>query len=175
MFAKFSRLILGLSLVLCFGQVVEAQSIPSPAVAQQMLQNDPSLLGRLQQMMSQSGMTADQVRARLRAQGYPESMLDQYLPGGHPDSTAVPADETFSALRALGVADPNSVDSLASAARARRQMRAHEDSAFVDSLQLAIQNDTTRAALRSLLTLPLLAARAGRQRLSSLRIGVVQG
>src|SRR3569833_4268966 len=117
MFAKFSRLILGFSIVLCFGQVVEAQSIPTPAVAQQMLRNDPSLLGRLQQMMTQSGLTADQVRARLRAQGYPESLLDQYLPGSRADSTTVPSDATFTALRALGVAESAVDDSLANTAR----------------------------------------------------------
>src|SRR3954447_2716739 len=112
MFAKFSRLILGFGLFLCIGQAAGAQSIPSPAQAQQMLANDPSLLGRLQQMMAQSGMTADQVRARLRAAGYPESMLNQYLPGGQSDSSAVPTEETFTALRALGVGDSSAVDSL---------------------------------------------------------------
>src|SRR3569833_3956276 len=112
MYAKFSRLILGFSIVLCFGQVVEAQSIPTPAVAQQMLRNDPSLLGRLQQMMTQSGLTADQVRARLRAQGYPESLLDQYLPGATADSTGVPGADVFAAVRALGIGDSTTVDSL---------------------------------------------------------------
>ena len=152
MFDKLSRLALGSAVLLCCAQVLEAQTLPSPAQAQQMLRNDPSLLGRLQQMMTQSGLTADQVRSRLRAQGYPESLLDQYLPGGRADSTGVPAEETFTALRALGVADSSVVDSLAAAARARRMARAHEDSAFVDTLQRAIQNDTTRAALRALLS-----------------------
>jgi protein involved in polysaccharide export with SLBB domain len=152
MFDRFSRLLVGSAVLLCCGQALAAQAIPSPAQAQQMLRNDPSLLGRLQQMMAQSGLTADQVRARLRAQGYPESLLDQYLPGSAMDSTSIPAEETFTALRALGVADSSLVDSLASAARARRMARAREDSAFVDTLQRAIKNDTTRAALRALLS-----------------------
>ena len=29
-----------------------------------------------------SGLTPEQIRARLRAEGYPEDLLDQYLPGG---------------------------------------------------------------------------------------------
>jgi polysaccharide export outer membrane protein len=152
MLAKLSRLFVGFAFLLCCGQALSAQTLPSPAVAEQMLRNDPSLLGRLQQMMAQSGLTADQVRTRLRAQGYPESLLDQYLPGGRPDTTNVPPDEAFTALRALGVADSSVVDSLASAARARRTVRVRQDSAFIDTLQRAIQNDTTRAALRALLS-----------------------
>ena len=83
---------------------------------------------------------------------YLPPMLDQYLPGGKPDSTSIPADETFTALRALGVADTTLVDSLAGAARARRMMRARQDSAFVDTLQRAIKDDSTRAAVRALLS-----------------------
>src|SRR5436309_923658 len=46
-----------------------AAQIPTPAQAQQLLQ--------------QSGLTPDQIRARLRASGYPDSLLDAYLgPGG---------------------------------------------------------------------------------------------
>ncbi|HEY4304165.1 MAG TPA: SLBB domain-containing protein [Gemmatimonadaceae bacterium] len=152
MIAKLGRVVLGSVLFLSLAQLASAQTLPSPAQAAQMLQNDPSLLGRLQQMMAQSGMTTDQVRQRLRAAGYPESLLDQYLPGGQADSTALPAEETFTAIRALGIGDSSSVDSLSSIARARRAAKAHADSVFVDSLQLAIQNDTTRSALRSILT-----------------------
>ena len=63
---------------------------PTPAQAQQMLQNNPALLQQLRQRIMTSGLTPDQVRARLRAEGYPESLLDAYLPGatGVPDSTA---------------------------------------------------------------------------------------
>src|SRR6185503_4259499 len=88
-------------------------SIPSPAQAQQMMQSDPGMLQRLQQMLQSSGLTPDQVRDRLRAAGYPDSLLDQYLPGGKgADSTAFPGDEVFAALRTLGVGDSTSLDSL---------------------------------------------------------------
>src|ERR1700755_3284454 len=67
-----------------------AQQIPSPAQAQQMLRQDPGLINRLQQMMQSSGLTPDQVRDRLRAAGYPDSLLNAYLPGGNADSAPVP-------------------------------------------------------------------------------------
>ena len=128
-----------------------AQVIPSPAQAQQMLQDNPALIGRLQQMLQSSGMTADQIRARLRAQGYPEALLDQYLPGGHGDSTLAPGDDVFAAVRALGIADSLSLDSLRFSARSTRRMKAQADSAFLDTLQRALANDTTAEAIRTLL------------------------
>src|SRR5437868_7409746 len=79
----------------------------NPAQAQQMLQNNPALLQQLRQRILTSGLTPDQVRARLRAEGYPENLLDAYLPG----STATAADlgtpnpQVFSAITALGIAD----------------------------------------------------------------------
>ena len=79
---------------------------PSPAQAQQMLQNNPALLQQLRQKIMTSGLTPDQVRARLRAEGYPETLLDAYLPGatGIADSTAT-TPEVFSAISQLGIAD----------------------------------------------------------------------
>ena len=72
----------------------------NPAQAQQMLQNNPAMLQQLRQRIMTSGLTPDQVRARLRAEGYPESLLDAYLPG----STATDAGhaEPAGILRAYG-------------------------------------------------------------------------
>jgi protein involved in polysaccharide export with SLBB domain len=128
-----------------------AQQIPSPAQAQQMLQQDPSLAARLQDMMKSSGLTPEQVRERLRAQGYPDSLLDQYLPGAAGDSTLVPGAEVFAAVRALGIGDSTALDSMSMRAQARRRVRARADSAFLDTLQHALQDDSTRAALRAVL------------------------
>jgi protein involved in polysaccharide export with SLBB domain len=79
---------------------------PTPAQAQQMLQNNPALLQQLRQRILTSGLTPDQVRARLRAEGYPEDLLDAYLPDarGAPDST-VAQDDVFNAIAQLGIAD----------------------------------------------------------------------
>ena len=84
---------------------------PSAAQAQQMLQN-PVLLQQLRQRIMASGLTPDQVRARLRAEGYPETLLDAYLPGGSsaPDTGNTAA--VFSAITRLGIADTTEVDLL---------------------------------------------------------------
>jgi protein involved in polysaccharide export with SLBB domain len=84
---------------------------PTTDQAQQMLQNNPALLQQLKQRIVTSGMTPDQVRARLRAAGYPDNLLDAYLNGGSPDSTAS-TEDVFSAVRQLGIADSADVDFL---------------------------------------------------------------
>lgn len=131
---------------------VHAQQVPPPAQAQQMLQNNPALIARLQQMMQTSGLTPDQVRDRLRAQGYPESLLDQYLPGTtRGDSTAAPGEDVFAAVRALGIADPTTIDSLSRLDRGRRRAQVQSDSAFRDTVQVALADNSTRAAIRMVL------------------------
>ncbi len=150
MSAKLLRPFLGIALLIASAHVGLAQTLPSPAEAQELLQN-PAMVARLQQMVQSSGLTPDQIRERLKAQGYPESLLDQYLPGGSGDSTAVPGTDVFAAVRALGLADSSSVDSLSIAARRHRAVTARTDSAFMDTLQRALRDDSTRAAIRSLL------------------------
>ena len=65
---------------------------PNGDAAQQMLQN-PALLQQLRQKLLTSGLTPDQVRARLRAEGYPENLLDAYLPGSTTSRTNRPYPE----------------------------------------------------------------------------------
>ncbi|MDQ6872739.1 MAG: hypothetical protein M3037_12170, partial [Gemmatimonadota bacterium] len=86
---------------------------PTPTQAQQMLQNNPALLQQLRQKIMTSGLTPDQVRARLRAQGYPENLLDAYLPGGSgtADTTAT-TEDVFAAISQLGIADTTEIDLL---------------------------------------------------------------
>jgi polysaccharide biosynthesis/export protein len=138
-------------LVVLLSAAAHAQQIPSPAQAQQMLRNDPSLIGRLQQMMQSSGLTPDQVRERLKASGYPDSLLDAYLPGGRVDTTMTPGADIFAAVRALGIGDSTLVDSLTRNARINRRDHARADSLFLDTLQRALRNDTTAKAIRVLL------------------------
>ncbi|MEA2763352.1 MAG: hypothetical protein QOD47_2636, partial [Gemmatimonadaceae bacterium] len=91
---------------------VSAQN-PSPAQAQQMLQTNPALVQQLRQKIMTSGLTPDQVRARLRAEGYPETLLDAYLSGstGVADSTAT-TEDVFNAIGQLGLADTTEIDLL---------------------------------------------------------------
>jgi polysaccharide export outer membrane protein len=56
-----------------------AQARPTPEQARALLQARPDLIARLRQ--STAGMSRDQIRARLRAEGYPEDLLDAYISG----------------------------------------------------------------------------------------------
>jgi protein involved in polysaccharide export with SLBB domain len=125
-------------------------AMPTPAQAAAALQN-PGLAGQVQQMVQGSGLTPDQIRQRLEAQGYPSSLLDQYLPGATADSTAVPGQDVFAAVRALGLGDSLKVDSLSLRARTTHKLRVANDSAFLDTVAHAIKDDSTRAALRTFL------------------------
>ena len=89
----------------------------SASQAQQMLQSNPELLNQLRSRIMSSGLTPDQVRERLRAEGYPENLLDAYLQGGdNSGAAAVPGtgtqDDVFGAMSALGIADTVDVSSL---------------------------------------------------------------
>jgi len=96
-----------------------AAQLPSPQQAQQMLQSNPALVEQLRQRIMTSGMTPDQVRERLRAEGYPENLLDAYLPNtaatgsatGGAGTTGNPLD-VFAAVKELGVADTTNFDLL---------------------------------------------------------------
>ncbi|HVF39505.1 MAG TPA: SLBB domain-containing protein [Gemmatimonadaceae bacterium] len=92
----------------------------SASQAQQMLESNPALLQQLRSRILSSGLTPDQVRARLRAEGYPETLLDAYLPGGSLSSGTDPAtagptgsqDDIFGAISALGIVDTVDATSL---------------------------------------------------------------
>ena len=71
-----------------------------------MLRAKPEVLTQVQQRLRASGLSQSQVRARLRAAGYPESLLDQVMPGGNARSaTPAASDSMVSALRSLGIVD----------------------------------------------------------------------
>src|SRR5690242_21386974 len=64
--------------------VVEAQvpsTKPTPEQARILLQTRPDLVQQLRERMLSSGMSPEQIRARLRGEGYPEDLLDAYMPG----------------------------------------------------------------------------------------------
>ena len=84
---------------------------PTPEQAQILLQTRPDLVAQLRQRFATSGLTAEQVRARLRAEGYPENLLDAYLPGMTGDAPPL-TDDVFAAVRALGVADSADVEAM---------------------------------------------------------------
>ena len=74
-----------------------------------MLQQNPALLEQLRQRILTSGLTPDQVRARLRAEGYPENLLDAYLPGGATSDSTANQEDVLCAITQLGIADSTEV------------------------------------------------------------------
>ena len=93
-------------------QVRPGQQLPSPDQARNLLQNQPDLVRQLRDKLAQSGMTEDQIRARLRAAGYPENFLDQYLAGADTSLAVRPGPRTLDAVQALGILSPREADSL---------------------------------------------------------------
>ena len=77
---------------------------PTPDQAQMLLQTRPDLVAQLRQRFATSGLTRDQIHDRLRAEGYPEDLLDPYLPGVT-GTAPLPTSDVFRAVQALGVAD----------------------------------------------------------------------
>ena len=108
-------------IALCFAAMPAlAQQRPSPQEAEAMLKANPDLAAQIRARLQTSGLTPDQVRARLREEGYPENLLDAYLtPGATSDTTAVPPATLAAALRALSV-QPDSADFQAAGSRVDR-------------------------------------------------------
>ena len=124
------------------GQLPNGQQLPSPQEAEELLRTQPALVEQLRQRLEQSGLTPDQVRARLRAAGYPDSMLDQYLPGADTTQAATVGPRTLEAVQALGVLSAREADSL----HQTDSLRVMSDSVqhLIDSLRL-VRADSLRA------------------------------
>ena len=78
---------------------------PTEQQVQTALQTRPDLVSALRSRINSSGMSADQIRARLKAAGYSESLLDAYLPGSTATAPAQPAEDVMRAVRFLGLVD----------------------------------------------------------------------
>jgi len=63
-----------------------------------MIQEDPA---RVRQLLLQSGLSEDEIRARLASMGYPPTILDEFLAGGGIDSDEAQA--AITGLERLGV------------------------------------------------------------------------
>ena len=85
---------------------------PTTDQAQTLLQTRPDLVAQLRQRFASSGLTREQVHARLRAEGYPEDLLDAYLPGMGATTPPPLTSDVFSAVRALGIADSADIAAL---------------------------------------------------------------
>jgi protein involved in polysaccharide export with SLBB domain len=110
----------------------EAQR-PTPEQAREILLTRPDLVRQLRERIGASGLTPDQIRARLRAAGYPENLLDDYLSGADTTRPVRPTAGTFEAIRLLGIASTEELDSLQLAGGIPDSMVV--DSLFADSLE----------------------------------------
>jgi polysaccharide export outer membrane protein len=102
MFLSVRRILSALACALPVAPAVAQR--PNTEQAQQLLAR-PELVAQLRQQLLQSGLSAEQVRARLRAQGYPENLLDPYLPGTMSPGRDSVSSSVLAALRALGFAE----------------------------------------------------------------------
>jgi len=93
-------------------QVAPGQQLPTPDQAREALQNQPQMVERLRQRLLESGLTPDQVRSRLRASGYPENLLDDYLMGADTTRRVRPGPRTMEAVQSLGILSEQETDSL---------------------------------------------------------------
>src|SRR5215831_1284241 len=112
-----------LAIALCCAALeVSAQQRPSPQDAEALLKANPDLAAQIRDRIQNSGMTPDQVRARLRAEGYPENLLDAYLgPANTPDTSAASPAAVAAALRVLNVQNDSAAgDTLAKRAPTNR-------------------------------------------------------
>jgi polysaccharide biosynthesis/export protein len=130
------------SLVAQVPQVQPGQQLPTPDQARRALQNQPELVTQLRQRLLESGLTPDQVRSRLRAAGYPENLLDEYLVGADTTRQVRPGSKTLEAVSALGILSDTEADSL----QVQDSMMVLSDSlrALLDSLQF-VKADSARA------------------------------
>src|SRR5258705_11141049 len=75
---------------------------PSAAQVQQALQAQPGLGDMVRTRIAQSGLTPEQIRARLTAGGYPATLLDPYL-SASTAAVTTPGQQELAALQALGL------------------------------------------------------------------------
>ena len=102
---------------------LSAQQLPPPDQARRILETRPDLIAQLRREIASSGLTADQIRSRLRAAGYPEDLLDAYVgprrPGLDSARTEVASAEVLDAMAALGIGDTVDTSELRQVLRGR--------------------------------------------------------
>src|SRR5437879_2346570 len=96
-----------LSVVTLHRAVAQNPPLPPPSQAQgalqQAVQQNPGLPDIIRQRILQSGLSAEQVRARLAASGYPSNLLDAYLSGAVSGGQLPAGALELAAIQALGV------------------------------------------------------------------------
>jgi protein involved in polysaccharide export with SLBB domain len=129
-----------------------AQQLPSPDQAKTLLATRPDLVAALYREIAGSGLTPDQIHAKLRAAGYPEDLLDGYigaggsggqLPGRDSLSAAMPTEDMLDAISDLGLADTVRTAALRTAIRARNSAMTGRDRSRMGRDSLGRPNQLT--------------------------------
>src|SRR2546428_14069656 len=94
-------------LMLIAAPVSGGGQVPPPSQAQrapqQPVQQNPGLTDVIRQRILQSGLTPEQVRARLAASGYPSNLLDAHLSGTVSGAVLPASAPQLPAIHALGM------------------------------------------------------------------------
>jgi len=132
---------------LCAGVALPARAqLPTPSQQPAAVPSqgaDQSGLGALiRQRIQQSGLTADEIRARLRAAGYPETAIDAYLgTGAAGQQLPTPSAQTLRAATAAGLGDFGLATDTLNALR-RVVVLSQGDSILLDSLGFVLGRDS---------------------------------
>lgn len=122
---------------------------PTPEQARILLQTRPDLVQQLRERMLSSGLTPEQIRARLREEGYPENLLDAYMPGSRVDSIP-PSATVLRAVQELGIADSTELangfttDTLFDSLGVARRRSGIIDMSILSRIQSPYRPDTIR-------------------------------
>src|SRR5205814_754661 len=148
--------VLSVAVIFAAPVAIQAQGQPGrPTQAQaQGAMTDPAIRARLMAQVKASGMSPDQIRTQLKGMGYSDDVINQLIGGVGVDTTAALSEDVFAAVRSLGLMDSTAVDSLRKPFLMRKRSRAVSDSALLDTLATALQNDKTdtlRAAIKRLM------------------------
>src|SRR6266704_2043456 len=99
--APCSLLLFATISVLAFGPSIASTQQPTVSQVQQALQQQSGLGDMVRTRIAQSGLSADQIRARLVAGGYPATLLDAYM--GSNAAPSAPGAQELAAIQALGM------------------------------------------------------------------------
>lgn len=120
----------------------------TPEQAARMLQQRPELGSLVRQRLSQSGLSPEQIRARLRSAGYPSNMLDAYLTAATDTTTPPdPTQQMVEVMQGLGLASFSRQDSLLLTGDTLA-LRLLADSLRADSIALADSLAALRRGLK---------------------------
>src|SRR5437762_455074 len=124
--------------------IARAQQLPTSDQARRLLETRPDLVAQLRREIANSGLTPDQIRARLRANGYPDDLLDAYIAPSRAGAVGragrdtldvpIPTDDVLDAVAALGISDSLDTSELKAALRQRRAGQASRDTSRLRSL-----------------------------------------